>query len=124
MLKKIFLKKAKEAAEKVDQAECAFNLAVKKIEELKSRSDFSLLREELIKNIYESNHLSNRIGIGYGRPNGYRDEESMRELDEVLQEIQECLDEMEKLRDSLPHPKEMQSEASLESATIKGCYGK
>lgn len=99
MLRKIFLGKVNEAIIKTDEAEIALNIAVKKIEEIISRSNFSLLREELIYNVRESNYISNKIGRHYGLTDSLVDEQFKIRLDEALNNIQECLDEMENIKD-------------------------
>lgn len=99
MLKRLFLRKSQEILNEVQSAENMLKTAEERIEKLKSTSKFSLLRQEIIQLIQDSNYLSQNImkhlNNHYNQWNG-ASEEQMK-LNKVLTEINHCLNEMETL---------------------------
>lgn len=96
MFRKLFLRKSKEALSQVETAEKILEAAQQKINDLKSTDKFTLLREEMIRLIKQSNELtydmqrSMYINCGDAVEISYK-------RDNVLSEINQCLDEMEGL---------------------------
>lgn len=96
MLKRLFLRKSKEILDEVKSAENILKEAEDRIAKLKSTDKFTLLREEMVSLIRNSNYISRDIYrelyLNTGNASKKQDE-----LDNNLILINECLNEMENL---------------------------
>lgn len=97
MLKRLFLRKSKEILDEVESAESQLKKAEEKISKLKSTDKFTLLREEIVKLIRDSNYFSGEIvrSLCYGVSfSGCKTYEQQEKLNDILKNINECLNEM------------------------------
>lgn len=96
MLKRLFLRKSKEILDEVISAETLLKDAEDRIAKLKSIDKFTLLREEMLNLIRNSNYISRDIYRELYCNTGFA-AKKQSELDNTLTEINECLNEMENL---------------------------
>lgn len=94
MLKKLFLRRSKEILNEVETAESTLKSAQEKIDKLKTKDSFKLIKCELVSLINQHGYLRYNHGFHQSFGSGSLLINNDRER-EITREIEECLVELE-----------------------------